>query len=60
MINENVRDMDSDLKNSIKEFFRIQQGEQYQSESKDFVDGLEIYLKEKGFDLGCVLQYKNK
>ena len=60
MINENVRDMDSELKDEIKRHFIGFHGEQYNGQAKDFVDDLEEHLKEKGFDLGCVVQYKNK
>ena len=57
-MNKNLRDMDSNLKEEIRRFL-IKQGEDYQGHARDVVDDLEEYLKEKGFDLGCVNQYKN-
>jgi len=56
---ENARDMDEALKYAICRFFK----KEYEGKSGyavDFVDELEQYLKEEGFDLGCVVQYKTK
>lgn len=56
-MSEQVRDMDPELKNAIYSFFK----KEYEGKTgyaKDFADELEEHLKEKGFDLGCILQYK--
>lgn len=58
-MNENVRDMDAELKHEIFSFYE-REYEGMIGNAKDFADELEQYLKEKGFDLGCVVQYKNK
>jgi nicotinamidase-related amidase len=58
-MNENVRDMDDSLKDAISQFFKMELPEQYSGYCNDLTDDLEAYLKERGFDLGCVNQYKN-
>jgi len=56
-MSENVRDMDPELKDAIYSFFK-KEYEGMIGNAKDFTDELEEYLKEKGFDLGCILQYR--
>lgn len=56
-MSDNVRDMDPNLKEAIYRFFK-REYEGKTGYAKDFTEELEQYLKEKGFDLGCVLQYR--
>ena len=58
-INSNVRDMDDSLKEEIYWFMRIKFNYTVE-QGKDFADELENHLKSEGFDLGCVVKYKNK
>lgn len=59
MENDNVRDMDEDLKHAIYTFFK-KEYEGMVGYAEDFANELEEYLKKEGFDLGCVCQYKTK
>jgi len=57
MENSNVRDMDKSLKDAIYSFYK-KEYEGMIGNAKDFTNELEEYLKDKGFDLGCVVQYR--
>lgn len=59
-IHPEVRDMDSNLKEAIRDFYRKNYKGKICNYTEDFVNDLEDYLKEEGFDLGCVLQYKTE
>jgi len=59
-MNENeIRCMDIDLKMAIRSF--LYSKEYYGTMINypdDIVEDLEAYLKERKFDLGCIVQYK--
>lgn len=58
MFNSDIRDMDHNLKNAIRNFLYEQYNGVMITYPDDFLADLEDYLKERKFDLGCIIQYK--
>ena len=58
MSDSEIRDIDYDLKMAIRDFLYTEYYGVMINYPDDFIKDLEDYLKERKFDLGCVVQYK--
>ena len=58
MKREEISEMDRELKDAIYSFLYNNISQSYDGHIKEITDDLEEYLRDKGFDLGCIIQYK--
>lgn len=58
-IHPKAEEMDYSLKEAISDFYKKNYEGKICNYTDDFVNDLEQYLREEGFDLGCVVQYQS-